>query len=272
VHEIYFTYENREYKAEGNIYINTEDFAILKLDYFLFNIKNPKDINYAVNSSERYSDGFKKMNGELIYHIQTEYVRGIENKMFLNYISFYNKLLIRRPKGFSSRFVLDLTDNIFKIRVSNIPNRLDKIKPSDFKIYYKEKRLPIKEFHFLEDERTFILAPNWENDRTNDLLTEIFTKRKDLEISEIRYSYNGIKDTLGNKLDERKLEYIHQYREFFIQETLLDKGDKVRLEDLMIKSLPLESKEQPIRNQAMKNAYWMNTPLKESGTKVRTDE
>lgn len=261
IYEIHFTFRNDHYKADGNIFIGKNDFAILKLDYSLYKLGKAEDSAYAVNASERYSDGFKKTNQQLIYHIQTEYTKGPENKMYLNYISFYNKVLIQRPAAFASKFVINVRDSVFKIKVSKIPTKLEKIKPGDFRIRYKKKLIPVQKFTFLEDERTFIVVPNWRYNKTKALLTDMFTDRKSLQVSDIRYSYRDIKDSLGNELDKRLLEYMHQYREFFRQE-IRPKGYEIKdVSSLMIKDLPLDDPKQPISNEAMKSEYWKNTPL-----------
>ncbi len=260
VYEIYFNYKNADYAADGTIYINVDDFAILKLDYFVYRSSGkPREFN-AINGFERFSDGFKKMDRELLYHIQTEYMRGFENKLFLNYISFYNKILIRRPVDFTSKFVIDLKDSIFKIQVNKIPNGLEKIKQGDFKIRYKNKLLPIKDFYFLENQRAFVINPDLQDTKARKLLAELFEEKENLQVSEVEYTYGNIRDSLGNKLDERKWQYIHQYREFFTQE-ITQVGDLMVEKDLMIKTLPLDSPSQLISKGDMKNDYWMNTPL-----------
>lgn len=260
VYEIDGTYRNQDYLARAKVFINADDFAIHKLDYAVYKRKKPNKQNIAVNANERFSDGFKKMNNEMIYHIQTEYARYEKGKMFLNYISFYNKILIQRPAAFKSRFLINLADRSFRIRMNKSPAKLNTIKKKDFKITYDNEQVPIKEFYYLEDERTFVVCPNLAYEKAEDLFDQIFTERTDLLVAEVKYSYGDIKDEEGNKLDERKWQYVHQYREFFTQETQT-KSQKLNKENLMIKAMPLDSPLQPISNETKENEYWKNTPL-----------
>ncbi len=260
VYEIDGTYRNLEYLARVKIFVNTEDFAIHKLDYTVYKRKKPNERDLAINPKERFSDGFRKLNNEILYHILTEYVHGANGKMFLNYISFYNKVLVQRPAEFFSKFTIDLSDTSFKIRVNKIPSALSKIKNRDFKIKYKNTFMPIKEFWFREDERMFVVCPHMLYKKEEDLFKELFAEREDLLVADMEYSFGNITDSLGNKIDERKWEYLHQYREFFTQEVQAS-GGEIDKNDLMIKGLPLDSELQPISNKTMKSNYWKNTPL-----------
>lgn len=260
VYEIDLVYRNDNYRAAGKIFINANDFAIHKLDYAVFKRKQPRDNSNAVNEKERLTDGFKTMNNEMLYHIQIEYARAAHKSMYLNYISFYNKVLIQRPAPFKSKFALNLNDTSFRIRLNKVPVQRDKIRKRDFKITYKNQILPLEDFYFLMDERTFVVCPNTKNRKSRASIDFIFNENDSLQVSDIKYSYGAIRDSLGNKLDERRWEYIHQYREFFTQEIQPEGGMKDN-DRLMIKNLPLESPLQPISEQERENEYWKNTPL-----------
>lgn len=265
VYRIDFNYIDDIYRVDGRIYINIYDFSIHQLDYSLFKRLKPGDNTYAVNEKERFSDGFKKTNSELLYHIQMEYARGDREKMFLNYISFYNKIMLQRPGPFRARFIVDLNDKSFKIRLNKLPAKLNKIKKSDFKITYKDKPVPIEDFYFLGDERTFVVCPYIEIDESKKNEDYLFKHKDRVEVSEINYSFTDIKDKQGNKLDRTNLEYVHQYREFFTQETQANKAIQDTTQ-LLIKTLPLYSPMQPVFMQEMQNDYWKNTPLPKLNT------
>lgn len=260
VYQIEIAYSDDNYEAQGLIFVNSNDFSIHKLDYELYKLNNEvvkkeesTDSRKIENPSEQFSDGFRTMNNELLYRIQTEYARSEDRKMYLNYISFYNKMLIQRPPRFKSKFVINLDDRSFRIRVNKMPARLNKVKKKDFKIRYKENLVPIKEFYFLEDEYTFVICPDLDEEQTKNLFEKF-----NYEIADVTHKYE-LMDDEGNKLDERKWEYLHQYREFFTQETQ-PKGTWIRERDQMIRLLPLDSKEQPISGEPI-NEYWRNTPL-----------
>ncbi|MDC6390393.1 carboxypeptidase-like regulatory domain-containing protein [Maribacter sp. PR1] len=262
VYNIACYYRDNDYRSEGRIFLDTGNFSILKLDYSLYRRKKPGENDKAINPLERYSDGFKETEGENLYRIITEYYKGEKDKMYLGYISFYNKMLIQRPPEFFSKLVVDLRDNSFKIRLNKVPANLDEIKNGDFKIKYKGELLPIKDFFFSEDERRFTICPHTKYTKVADALEYIFTENDKAEIANLNYSYGEIRDSLGNKLDERKWEYLHQYREFFVQETtpFSTIGD-ISKDSLMHKMKPLDSEIQHISKQALKKDYWMNTPL-----------
>ncbi len=261
VYEIDLVYRNNTYVAYGSIFINKDDFAIHKLDYSLFKRKKPGQQSIAVNEEERYSDGFSKTGNELVYHIITEYSRGDNKQLYLNYISFYNKMLIKRPAEFKSRFTIDLSDNSFKIKLNKTPARLGKIKNEDFKISYRDKQIPILEFYYVDNTRTFVVCPHFTYHHMEQAFKELFAESKG-GIAFLKYEYGKIHDDLGNNLDEQKLEFMHQYREFFTQQVTPEK--ELIIEDsssFMIKTAPLDNPSQPVFEGEMKNEYWMNTPL-----------
>lgn len=260
VYQIEIAYSNDHYRAQGLIFINTTDFSIHKLDYELHKLDNETDeekentdLRVIVNASERFSDGFRKMDSELLYRIQTEYTRGPERKMYLNYISFYNKILVQRPPRFESKFVIYLDDFSFRIRLNKMPAKLNRVKKKDFKVRYKKELIPIEEFYFLEDELTFVVCPD-----LDDLQTGKLFENFNYEVADVTHAYELVDDE-GNKLNERKWEYLHQYREFFTQDTEPN-AVWINKRDQMIRLLPLDSPEQPISNEAV-DEYWKNTPL-----------
>lgn len=261
VYEINLVYRNDNYLAEGKIFINENSFAIHKLDYAVYKRKKPNEPKITENDEEKYSTGFKMLSKETLYRIQVEYVLGANKKMFLNYISFYNKFLIKRPAAFKSKFVIDIDDQYFRIRLNKIPKNLKRIRNRDFKVSYKDQELPIAKFSFLEDEMTFLVSPDFKDETFKSAYEYLFTETDSLEVSDINYGYGNIKDSLGNKLDYRKLEYMHQYREFFTQEIIPKNSEIINEQSLMFKMKPLDSPLQPMYSGQIKNEYWKNTPL-----------
>lgn len=260
VYQIEIAYNDDHYSAQGLIFVNSTDFSIHKLDYELHKLdleseekKEPTDSRTIVNASERLSDGFREMKSELLYRIQTEYARGADRKMYLNYISFYNKMLIQRPPRFESKFVINLDDRSFRIRLNKMPAKLNKVKKKDFQISYRKNMLSIKEFYFLEDELTFVVCPDLGKEQEENLFEKF-----NYEVADVVHKFELFDDE-GNKLDERKWEYLHQYREFFTQETQ-PKSLWIPEREQMVRLLPLDSPEQPISGEAI-DEYWRNTPL-----------
>lgn len=262
VYEIDCSFRNNDYYVDGTIFLDTGTFAILKFDYTVFRRKKPRDLDIAINAQERFTNGFRKINAEELYRIITEYFEDENGKMYLGYISFYNKLLVQRPPEFFSKFTVDLRDNSFNVRMNKVPGNIESLKSSDFKIKYKDESISIKEFYFNEDERSFKVCPNFKYQSNKEALGYLFTQNDSAQVQNLTYSFREIKDSLGNELDERKWEYLHQYREFFVQETSpYTTSYDVEKDSLMEKMKPLGSKQQNIRSIGPKTDYWMNTPL-----------
>ena len=262
VYEIDVDYESEYYNVEGKLFINTSDFAIHKLNYSVFKRRQPLFYNKAENGDERFTDGFQKTRQELLYRIQIEYARGFEQRMYLNYISFYNKFLLQRPAKFFSKFLIHLPDNSFKIYMNKMPDSPERIRLKDFRVRYKNKQLPLEDFYFLERERSFVLCPNFEHRSSVEAFREIFTPNNETrQVAHINYDYENIEDGEGNKLDERTWEYIHQYREFFTQEIKQHQQESLTDTERMLKDYPLQSDLQPIVDSPFGKNYWTNTPL-----------
>ena len=141
----------------------------------------------------------------MVYHIQIEYARGASKSMFLNYISFYNKALVQRPAAFKSKFVLYLKDKSFRIRLNKIPTERDRISKRDFKVTYQNQTLPIKDFYFLRDERTFVVCPYINKEKSKTAINYIFNENDNFQVSGIKYSYGNIRDSLGNNTFRKEM-------------------------------------------------------------------
>lgn len=113
----------------------------------------------------------------------------------------------------------------------------------------------------MEDELTFVVCPHLDYKRSKETFDYLFDPKERLQVPNLKFAPRNIKDRLGNKLDERKWEYIHQYREFFTQEAKLRAKQELDTVGLMQKVLPLDNVLQPINKEGLKNEYWKNTPL-----------
>ncbi|MFC4094484.1 carboxypeptidase-like regulatory domain-containing protein [Euzebyella saccharophila] len=79
-----------DFRALGTIYISKNDFAIHKLEYAVFD---------RTFEGERSVEEYQK-EGKLIFEVITEYKRGRNNKMELNFISFHNNFTLAAPSKF----------------------------------------------------------------------------------------------------------------------------------------------------------------------------
>jgi hypothetical protein len=264
VYEISIKYRNNGYLAKGKIHINKNTFAIHKLDYSLCIQKLMRPSNYA-ETPEVFDNERGHADAGLIYQIITEYLPGEDQKLFLNYISFRNKFILKRPPIFAvTKFVIDLDDKCFKVTLNRRPRDLDKVRKKDFKFLYKEKELPIEKFRFEEDSLRFWVYPDTLVASLQNEMEELFTETDSLRISNFYYNFKNIKDSLGNNLDERSSENLEQYREFFVQDILTkidsEPGDVI----FMNRELPLFSPFQPVYSEKRNHKYWMNTPLQKT--------
>ncbi|NJB72537.1 hypothetical protein GGR42_003028 [Saonia flava] len=261
VYEISIRYHKNGYVAKGKIFVNMNNFAIHRLDYSLFIqelMGTSSDNSGADNKNLKNSED----NG-LVYQIITEYRPDKDQKMFLNYISFRNKFIFKRPPSFkATKFVIDLDDECFKITLNRPPRDLEKIKNKNFTLLYKEEQLPIKNVKFENDSLRFWVYPDRSVKKFQSSYEELFTETDSLRISKFKYGFNGIQDSLGNILDKSSNENLQQYREFFVQEVVTEISGMPNEEASFMKTdLPLFSSRQPIYPDERKRKFWMNTPL-----------
>ncbi|MEX0291131.1 MAG: carboxypeptidase-like regulatory domain-containing protein [Flavobacteriaceae bacterium] len=264
VYEIGIRYRKNGYLGKGKIYIGKENYAIHKLDYslFIYRLMTPSGSDRASSNGAHFKE--EDSDAGLVYQVTTEYLPGEDQKMYLNYISFRNKFILRRPPIFSTaKFAIDLNDTCFKVTLNRKPHKLEKLKPKDFVFNYKGKHLPIEKFHFVEDSLRFWIYPDKSVKSLRTEMKELFTETESMQISHFQYAFNGIKDSLGNVLDERQSEHLEQYREFFVQEVQDFPYADTKETVFMRKNAPIFSPLQPVYLRNRLDRYWMNTPLQE---------
>ncbi|HMB61807.1 MAG TPA: hypothetical protein VKN36_01955 [Eudoraea sp.] len=199
----------------------------------------------------------------LVYRIITEYRPGEDEKMFLNYISFRNKFIVKRPPEFKvTKFVIDLDDTCFKATLNRMPVNPEKVKNRNFVFSYKDQQIPIEKVEFRKDSLQFLAYPDSTSNAFKEDIRELFNKNDSLSIGNFKYELLNIKDSVGNILNEYRRENMQQYREFFVQEVKVKSGSVPDISILMNKNLPLFSQFQPLNAIEAKKSYWMNTPLK----------
>ncbi len=222
------------FQVTGYIYIDKDSFAIRKLDY-------------RVNKE-----------GTLLYEILVEY-SSIQNKMYLNYISFHNKFAIRRPAAFRmEKVVLDRENGYLKVMFNKAPVNFDDLKRNDIRFYVKGRPLLIdKIFQTTEDELLLILSST-KNQKA--LRRTLFSDVPAGGQIKLFLDIKKLKDADGNLLNERQIEELDQFREFFTQK-VMPRGE-IPLENLMVKRIPLYDAAQPLFKEGKHGAFWKNSPLK----------
>ncbi len=243
-----------DYTARGILYVANKDYAIHKLQYAVY------------DDRKRNSDSLlqeKGIKGQLIFEVTTEYKRGLEDKMYLNYISFHNTFRLAKPPKFVVKYLTVLADRAaFVLHFNNklaVGSGADNVHWYAFK--YRDKKMKFKNIQIVNDS-TVYLYPLMDSRSLNTMMRELETMtRKKRDIGSILdFKVTGLQDVEGNFVNIWTYKNYNQFREYFVQEldNLPQKpGDSM----LMDKRKPIFEK-QPMYRPDNFDEYWMNTPLK----------
>ncbi|PQJ77541.1 carboxypeptidase-like regulatory domain-containing protein [Polaribacter glomeratus] len=225
-----------DYAAYGTIYIAKGNFAIYKLNYNLYYIKN-KNPQFAIT---------------------IEYSKK-KDKMYLNYITFNNFFEAKNGNYFKiDKTLFNLKNNSFNIYF-NRQIALNSLEPfrRNFKIYYKGVKLKVISVSPFEGSDSILTVKideeslkeiNFENEKENPNYGAFFS-----------FDISNITDQNSFEIDKRASVKMNQYREFFVQEVFENKKAPVQ-KNFINKNLPLsQSKITPLK---LENNYWLNSPLK----------
>ncbi len=140
------------YTARGIIFISQNDYAIHKLEYAVYDDRKK---NNDPNLRER---GIK---GQLIFEVATEYKRGLEDTMYLNYISFHNTFQIAEPPKFVINDVMiSASTGAFIINFNNKLASDTSAESSEWYYFeYKNEKLRFKNVE-IENDSTVALYPS----------------------------------------------------------------------------------------------------------------
>ncbi|MBS1486465.1 MAG: carboxypeptidase-like regulatory domain-containing protein [Bacteroidetes bacterium] len=221
------------YSAEGTIYIEKGNYAIHKLEY----------------------SGFFK--DKLLYRITVEYARHQE-KMTLNYISFYNIFDFRKPDSFK---VLDISynpiSNAFQFQLSHQPELGSALDINNYDLRFDGKKLRIKNIQVLPP---LALESKY---RIQVFLTSnlIPIHEKPVNLAaRIKAEITNVKDLNGEVIHGFHLVNMKQFRELFVENLTPPKliADSLTLD----KNRPLDENQVKTDLNFDVSKYWMNTPLK----------
>lgn len=224
-----------DYAAKGTIYIAKDNFAIHKLNYNLYYIKN-KSPQYAVT---------------------IEYAEK-KDKMYLNYITFNNFFEAKNGNYFKiDKSFFNPKKNTFTMYFNRLIdfNSIEPIK-RNFKIYYKGEKLTIVHVDFLDSNRILKIGIDTKTKEHINFLEE----SKNPNYSKFfTFDIANIKDINGFKIDERASIKMNQYREFFVQE-IFEQKEILLQKNFINKNVPLSKS--LITPLQLENNYWLNSPLK----------
>ncbi|WP_273566186.1 carboxypeptidase-like regulatory domain-containing protein [Maribacter halichondriae] len=243
-------YSQKGHTANGTFYISKSNFAIYWMDYKVY------------DKNRMSTDSRKDKYGEDAYvmlEVKSEY-RNIENKMYLNYISMFNKFQVREPYRFQvDEVAVNFAKKCFIVSFSDPVNDDDANKVTRYKIRYKGKRIKVDGIVVIQDE--VLLFPKLSKEDLDRIFyeMELAQRRNALDADVLYFEFGNIRDRYGNLLHEPTYKEMDQFREFFVQEV---KPNVAMPTDVLFmnKNKPI-FKDQPIVRPANFDKYWMNTPL-----------
>ncbi len=259
-----------DFTARGKVFISKSDYAIHKFQYALYD-------NSKLNANPLLRN--EGIYGQLTFEVTTEYKRGQDDKMFLNYISFHNKFRLAEPPSFVVKDVIILPDRgAFAVRFNNplahvgtrfgddIQRNVGEAKEFEKRWYnfkYKGQRIRFDNIRVVNDS-TVYLFPKMDSILLKNMMRELaaLSKESIASGSTLQVRIRGLKDRDGNLLDVGEYKDYNQFREFFVQE--------IRVNDTLPTDYPFMDKRKPIyENQPIHRPdnfedYWMNTPLQRS--------
>ncbi|WP_276388932.1 carboxypeptidase-like regulatory domain-containing protein [Eudoraea chungangensis] len=244
------------YRANGTIYISKLDFAIYKLEYTMYDDKKRN------NSRKKNKHGHIQ---KVIYDITTDY-RKLDNKMYLNYISFHNSFQIRKPP----KFVLDSTlvnmpGGYYMLYFNNPVDSLSAVKHKNYDIRFDQQKFKIEEIIVSKDsvklygDKSFLKAL----DNVRGLTSGLINKGRASEVAQMfKVMVKNIRDVDGNLVNEHEIQEYQQFREFFSQRIKPNRNAPTDI-IFMDKRKPIFI-DQPLSRPENYNDFWMNSPLKET--------
>jgi hypothetical protein len=253
LYKIRFRKVEPRYLAYGTLYISQRDFAIHKMEYALYDkLKTTPANNRNKNVTK----------GQLIFEVITEYQR-VDNKMFLNYISFNNSFRLREPPKFKvEEMLMDFKKLCFVVVFNKEPQKQSAVINNNYSLIYKGKKLKLKEIVMIKKQA--YIYPNFSNvDQTLSFFRELNTSlNKDSMIDTKLFSFTAknIIDMEGNKINSPSYIYFNQFREFFVQQ--VKPNTTGPMDNLYMKKDRPIFKNQPIVKPDDFSELWMNTPLK----------
>jgi hypothetical protein len=202
---------------------------------------------------------------KVIFDITTDY-RKVDDKMYLNYISFNNSFQIRKPP----KFVLDSTlvnmpGGYYMLYFNNPVDSLSAMKHKNYDLQFDQQKIRIDEIQVFRDsvklygDENFIKAIDNSRGKTSALIN----KRRGPEVGQLfKVAVKNIRDVYGNLVNEHEIQEYQQFREFFSQR--IRPYSRAPLDIIyMDKSKPIFT-DQPMSRPKNYNDFWMNTPLKEN--------
>ncbi|NRD22930.1 carboxypeptidase-like regulatory domain-containing protein [Winogradskyella litoriviva] len=241
-----------KFKAKGKIYVSKSNYAIYKLDYRVY-----ENENYIVNRKRKMSFGSNEQadnESNTLFKINIEY-KEVAGKMYLNYMTFNNRFIIKEPNPFKEEtFDLDSDTNAFYFTFNKPVDESSIKRKSRFKLYFRTNKLIIRNIKLIDEKTIKVSVLDW----AAGTKTEI----ADTKPEDFTYKLKRIKDISGMTIYKASKLLGFQFREFFTQEIFENKSLP---QDVIFvnKTLPLYSSKLNSKNFDA-NKYWVNSPLQQT--------
>ncbi|WP_299112983.1 carboxypeptidase-like regulatory domain-containing protein [uncultured Winogradskyella sp.] len=259
LYEISFLSENsddKKFKAKGEIYIAKDDYSIYKITYKILENEQFEQNKSLGNNGTNFQSEERLRT---LYEINVEY-KQVNNKMYLNYMTFNNRFIIKEPNPFRVvELEFNVKDEVFYITFNKPVDESSLSKKSRFKLKYKTKKLTVKKIELVDDKIVKVEVVDW-------TLGENVNKKK-IKSEDFSCELKNIKDVSGVKLNKDTKLKGFQFREFFTQEIFENKEPVPNL-IYVNKNLPLSATYTNPPNFDI-NTYWVNSPLKKTKDPIK---
>jgi len=139
------------------------------------------------------------------------------------------------------------------------PAEPEELSKSTFQVEFLDRKVPIEDVVFDAKKNTLrLIVDRGKLDKRHVQL--LFSPDFEVSSSKLIVTAKRLRDAEGNKLGEREVEDLRQFREFFTQQVVPYRNG-VREARKMNKEIPLFDPEQPIFPLEGQSQFWMNTPL-----------
>ncbi|NRB84348.1 MAG: carboxypeptidase-like regulatory domain-containing protein [Winogradskyella sp.] len=238
------------YMGSGKIYVSKLNYAIHRIEYRVYANRNYRSTRTQGNT---FANVMSKPKN-ILFEVKVEY-KSKNNKMYLNYMTFNNLFVIKKPNPFKvDDFLFNPKTRNF-ILTFNTPLDMSTIeRKSNFRLRYKDKKLIIKEIKAMDDKTVKIKVVDWSAGLNDDITT--------IDSMDFSYKLKRIKNTFGATINQVNKISGYQFREYFTQEIFENKSPD---EDLIYvdKTLPI-SATRTNKPSFDLGKYWVNSPLKKT--------
>jgi len=238
------------YMGSGKIYISKLNYAIHRIEYRVYANRNYRSTR---TQGHTFANIMSKPKN-ILFEVKVEY-KSKNNKMYLNYMTFNNLFVIKKPNPFKvDDFLYNPKTNNF-ILTFNTPLDMSSIeRKSNFRLRYKDNKLIIKEIKAMDDKTVKIKVVDWSAGLNDDITT--------IDSTDFSYKLKRIKNTFGATINQVNKISGYQFREYFTQEIFENKRPK---EDLIYvdKTLPISATKTNMPSFDL-DKYWVNSPLKKT--------